>query len=201
MGTPLKTPAAYSKRLSKSRPWAIRPFCQFCRKFVENIDSSGVAKSFKSFNFYGEFNNGQQIYATTAKPFTQVPVNVNGYSGTITYFLTGEEITQFRARVKPLHPYNWRAGEFGAVEAFTRFSNVHLGDNILHNGLLLPTANANQVNATDVGVHWYWNEFVKMSFNWQHATFNSPISTAPGNAAAKTINNQDLFWVRWQLYY
>ncbi len=128
-------------------------------------------------------------------------MNVSGYSGTFTYFFTGEEISQYRSRVKPNCPYNWRAAQFGALEGFFRFSNVQLSDNVLHNGLLVSTSAANQVNTTDVGFHRYLNEYVKMSFDWQHAMFNNPTSTAPGNLAAKTINNQDLLWVRWQLYH
>jgi phosphate-selective porin OprO/OprP len=63
------------------------------------------------------------------------------------------------------------------------------------------TSNANQVNTTDVGFHWYLSEYIRVSFDWQHAMFNNPISTAPGVLAAKTHNNQDLLWFRWQLYY
>lgn len=168
---------------------------------VHSLFEVDLNYSYKSFNFYGEYNTGRQQYATGAAPHTPIPVDVNGYSGTFTYFFTGEEISQYRARVKPLCPYNPRAGQFGAVEGFARYSELHMSENILTSGLLVATSNANRVQATDLGLHWYWNEYLRISFDWQHSWFNNPISTAPGNLAAKVVNSQDLLWVRWQLYY
>lgn len=160
-----------------------------------------VIWSYKSFNFYGEYNCGRQTYGLASAPAKTVPVSLSGYSGAVTYFFTGEEISPTRARVKPLQPYNWAARTWGAFEGFGRFSNLVLDSDVLHNGLLVPGANANQVNATDIGCHWYLNEYVKFTFDWQHAMFNQPISTAPGNSSAKTINTEDLLWLRFQLYY
>jgi len=42
---------------------------------------------------------------------------------------------------------------------------------------------------------------VRISFDWQHAAFNQPISTAPGTIGAPVTSVQDLFWFRTQLYY
>ncbi|HZZ77040.1 MAG TPA: hypothetical protein VFE62_00895 [Gemmataceae bacterium] len=163
-----------------------------------NIDT---IYSYKSLNFYGEVSGGTQTYANKTTPGKQVPVSLSGYSAALTYFFTGEEIAETRARVKPLRPYAWGTGNWGALEGFARFSNLWLGSNVLNNNLLTAGANANMVNATELGFHWYPNEFVRVSFDWQHSMFNQPISLDPGIAGARTTTLQDLFWLRLQLYY
>lgn len=156
---------------------------------------------YQSLNFYGEYNGGTETYALSATPSKTIPVALNGWSAAVTYFFTGEEITPTRARVKPLQPYNWSAHQWGAFEGFARYSNLVMGSNILDSKLLVAGANANQVDATDIGVHWYWNEYVKITFDWQHSMFNQPVSLAPGTAKAPTTSTEDLLWLRCQLYY
>jgi phosphate-selective porin OprO and OprP len=157
--------------------------------------------SYRSLNFYGEYNSGTQTYGLSNFPATRVPVSLSGYSATVTYFFTGEEISPTRARVKPLQPYNWCARTWGALEGFGRFSHLTLGSNVLTSGLVVPDANANQVDAVDLGFHWYPNEYLRLTFDWQHSWFNHPISLAHGSAGARTIKGEDLFWLRWQMYY
>ena len=157
--------------------------------------------NYKCLNFYGEYNGGKQTYELTTAPGKQIPVSLNGYSATATCFLTGEQITPSRARVQPLHPYNLMGGCWGAFELFGRYSNLDLGSAVLTKGLLMAGANANQVNATDAGVNWFLNEYVRFTLDWQHSMFNAPISLAPGVAGAKTTSQQDMLWLRFQLYY
>jgi phosphate-selective porin OprO/OprP len=154
----------------------------------------------RSFNLYAEYTAGQQRYAHATAPLATFPVSLSGYSVATTYFFTGEEITPERKRVKPLRPFNPRCGGPGAVEGFFRFSNLVLGSNVFTDKLADPAAFANRVNATDVGVNWYLNEYVKVVFDWQHAMFNQPVSYT-GVAGGNASRNEDLFWFRFQLYY
>src|SRR5262249_54415714 len=96
-----------------------------------------VLWSYQSLNFYGEDNSGRQDYGLLTKPGKSVPVSLSGYSAAVTYFFTGEEISQLRSRLKPLQPYSWSNGTWGAFEGFARYSNLVMSTNVLQNDLLL----------------------------------------------------------------
>lgn len=153
--------------------------------------------AYKSFNFYSEYNAGYVTYGAANAPALVVPVSVSGWSAAATYFFTGEEIDLSRRRIQPRRPYNWKCRDFGALEGFARYSNLILSGNVLTPDVASPTREANGVNATDIGVNWYFNQYVKIVLDWQHARFNKPIELAPTRA----IRNEDMFWVRFQLYY
>jgi phosphate-selective porin OprO/OprP len=159
-----------------------------------------VIWAIRSFNLYAEYTGGLQRYGLTTAPGANFPVSLSGYSIAATYFLTGEEITPDRRRVKPLQPYNWKCGGLGAFEVFGRFSNLVLGSSVFADKLANPDIFANRVNATDFGVNWYLNEYIKLVFDWQHAWFNHDVSltAAPGGNMTK---QEDIFWWRFQLYY
>ena len=156
-----------------------------------------VLWAYKSFNFYGEYDAGNVSYGLATDPTAQVPVSVSGWSAAATYFFTGEEITLNRRRVQPLRHYNWKCGGCGALEGYARYSNLVLGSNVLTSHVASPLGNASGVNATDVGVNWYLNQYVKIVFDWQHGMFNAPVMLAPERA----IKTEDMFWTRFQLYY
>jgi phosphate-selective porin OprO and OprP len=75
-----------------------------------------------------------------------------------------------------------------------------MGSSVFTDKLANPALFANSVNATDVGVNWYLNEYLKLVFDWQHAMFNQPVSLT-GAPGGNTIKNEHLFWLRFQLYY
>lgn len=152
--------------------------------------------AYKSFNFYGEYNAGNVAYGLSTDPARAVPVAISGWSAAATYFFTGEEINLTRRRVQPRRPYSWKCRDFGALEGFARYSNLVLGNNVLTSGVAKP-GSASGVNTTDVGFNWYLNQYIKIVFDWQHANFNSPVRLSPTRA----IRNEDMFWVRCQLYY
>jgi phosphate-selective porin OprO/OprP len=162
-----------------------------------------VVYAYKSFNFYGEYNTGYQTYAIQTSAGAVVPgttqeVRVNGWSAAATYFITGEEISTHRRRVKPCHKYG--DGGVGAFEVFGRFSNLGLSNNVFSDHLANGAIFANNVSATDIGVNWYLNEYVKVVFDWQHSSFNNPVSLT-GAAGGNSVRDLDLFWGRFQLYY
>jgi hypothetical protein len=49
----------------------------------------------------------------------------------------------------------------------------------------------------DVGVNWYLNQFIKVSFDWEHAILGKPVVPTDGHFREQS----DLFWVRTQLYF
>ncbi len=170
-------------------------------KFNPNVVEIGVRDAgavdvvwfYRGFQFLGEYTAGFEHYGLTSAPGKKFPVSLSGYSFTGSYFLTGEEPTG-RGPVVPLHP--WGKG-CGAVEGFGRFSNLILGQNVFAADLADPEQWANGVDATDVGLNWYPNRFLRLTLDWQHAMFNRPVQPA----GAPVVNSQDLYWLRFQLYY
>ena len=146
------------------------------------------------FQFLGEYTAGFEHYGMAKTPGKKERVSLNGYSFTSSYFFTGEEPTS-RVPITPLRP--WGKGGWGAVEGFGRFSNLLLGPNVFTAGLADPEQWANGVNAIDVGLNWYPTQFLRLTLDWQHAMFNRSVQPT-GNPA---VNDQDLYWLRFQLYY
>jgi phosphate-selective porin OprO/OprP len=49
----------------------------------------------------------------------------------------------------------------------------------------------------DVGVNWYLNQFVRVTFDWEHAIFGNPVFSSSGQFR----RSSDLFWLRTQLFF
>lgn len=55
----------------------------------------------------------------------------------------------------------------------------------------------NQLYTTDLGVNWYWTQFIKVYVRWQHALFGDPVLYVPG----RMQTTSDQFWLRFQVYF
>ncbi len=161
-----------------------------------------MAWYYKSLFLMAEYGGGRAGYGF-ANGNSSVPVNFNGYHVTASYFLTGEQVTRRVNMVKPLRDFNFDfltgKGPFspGAVEAFARYSTLDIGRNIFTSGFADPNLWTNHVWATDVGLNWYLNFYLRVYLDWQHAEFGNPVSVAPG----KFSQNTDLYWLRFQVFF
>lgn len=187
-------------------------------KFKDNVVLNGVRRLWAAdvYWFYGSFNlflnysGGEFPYAHgsggsvtpssampntgPAGPATQVPLS--GYSVTASYFLTGEQLTE-RAIVRPLHPMIGRGPGWGAFEPYARFSNLNVGGQVFTGGFADPSKYANRANTVDAGMNWYMNQWIRIVFEWQRSMFNRPVDFGGG----KIANTNDLYWMRFQLFY
>ena len=64
-------------------------------------------------------------------------------------------------------------------------------------GFADPNLWSNQAVTTELGLNWYWNEYIKMYMFWLHGEFADPVQYRPGGLQ-KTA---DMFWLRFQLYF
>ncbi len=164
--------------------------------------SADAAYYYRRLGILSGYQGGYQDYSTSATTPLRTRVPMSGYQVTMFYFLTGEEITpRLLEPRRPLGRIDGVRGEnplrrFGAVELFTRFANLHLGGNVFTSGLAATTS-ANNANVTDVGLNWYLNAYVKLTFDWQYGAYNRPVALTPGSTT--TFNN--LFWFRSQIYF
>lgn len=127
-----------------------------------------------------------------------VGVPIFGYDVTVARFLTGETIEK-RETVAPLRPITRNGTGRGAVEAFGRYSNLQLGGQVFSAELANPRDWTNNAGITDIGFNWYLNRFVRMTFDWQHSMYASPVLLNKQKDLRSTTN--DLFWIRCQLYF
>jgi phosphate-selective porin OprO/OprP len=163
------------------------------------LGSVHAAYFYKSLSLLGEWQYGYGGYASTTHP-SSVEVPFTGFYVTGAYFLTGEEVER-RSRVTPLRPLiPTRKGDHvgpGAWEAVARVSELRLGEKIFTSGFADSNLWSNQATTTELGLNWYWNEYIKMYMFWLHGQFADPVQYRPGGLQ----KSADMFWLRFQLYF
>ena len=123
-------------------------------------------------------------------------IPVFGYDVTVARFLTGETVED-RKSVAPLRPVTKDGAGWGALEVFGRYSQLRLGDQVFSAGLANPNDWTNNLGITDIGLNWYMSRFVRITFDWQHSMYATPVLLNEDQDLRSKTN--DLFWVRCQL--
>ena len=157
-----------------------------------------AAYFYRSLMLLAEWQSGFQDYALRNQTNSRVRLPIESFYVQASYFLTGERMAS-RGRVKPLRSFDLRQGRFGpgAWEVFARYADLSLGPQVFSAGLADPNDWTNQLFLTDLGVNWYWNAYVRVMFDWQHAGFGSPVLDRPGGFA----RTSDLFMLRFQVWF
>jgi len=163
------------------------------------LGSVHTAYFYRGLSLIGEWQYGYGSYASIAHPSpAQVPFS--GFYVAGGYFLTGEEVAR-RTTVVPLRPlFPTSKGDHrgpGAWEVVGRVSELRLGEKIFTAGFADLNLWSNQAVTTELGVNWYWNEYIKMYMFWLHGDFGEPVQYRPGGFQKGT----DMFWLRFQLYF
>lgn len=178
------------------------PFLILNRDVVERgnrlLGSVHAAYFYKGLSLIGEWQYGYGGYATASRPESR-RVPFSGYYVSAGYFLTGEHVER-RTRLTPLRPFlplNGGPRGPGAWEVVGRVSKLGLGDEVFAGGFADRKLWSNQAVTTEVGLNWYWNEYIKIYMFWLHGEFGSPVQFRPGDSQ-KTA---DMFWMRFQLYF
>jgi phosphate-selective porin OprO/OprP len=142
-------------------------------------------------------DGGHESYANGAAG-ARVHVPIDGWFVQAGYLLTGETIRD-RTNIQPLRPFDLRQGRcgLGAWELTARYSQLDLDSRVFTAGLADPNLWTNHAKLVDVGVNWYLNQFIKVYFDWEHAIFDKPVLSTNGHFREQN----DLFWVRTQLYF
>jgi phosphate-selective porin OprO/OprP len=178
------------------------PFLTFNDNVVvsgpRNLWSLHTAYYYGGLTLYGEWQSGFQDYALRNQTNSRVHLPIESFYVQAAYLLTGERVAS-RGMVKPLRPFDLRPGRFGlgAWEVAFRYSGLSLGRQVFTAGLADPNLWTNQVFTTDVGISWYWNQHIRVLFDWQHAGFGTPVTYRPGGFA----RTSDLFLLRFQVWF
>lgn len=178
------------------------PFLTFNNNVVatgpRTLWSLHLAYFYRSLMILGEWQSGFQDYALASSTNHRVPLPVDSFYVQGSYFLTGERMAS-RGRVAPLHPFDLRRGRRGpgAWELFARYADLNLGRQVFTSGLADPNEWTNSLFLTDLGINWYWNPYVRVMFDWQHAGFGNPVLYRPEGFS----RTSDLFMIRFQIWF
>ena len=179
------------------------PFLILNRDVVERgnrlLGSVHAAYFYKSLSLIGEWQHGYGNYASLGRP-SPTAVPFSGFYVSGGYFLTGEQVER-RTRVVPLRPLirtdpGDRQG-LGAWEVAGRVSRLGLGEEIFKAGFADPNLWSNSATTTELGLNWYWNEYIKVYMFWLHGEYGEPVLYRPGGFQ----KSSDMFWLRFQLYF
>lgn len=182
---------------------AIIPFLAFNNDVreqgLEALWDLHMAYFYKGLSVLGSWSSGLKSYARTGAGNRPVHVPVSGYYAQVAYILTGETIRD-RVLIDPIRRFDLRRGKFGlgAFEVHSRFSELHVGEEVFTQGFADRNLWTNQTRMVDVGVNWYLNKWIRVDFDWEHAMFAQPVYYRPGPDLQKT---SDLFWFRFQLFF
>ena len=158
-----------------------------------------LAYFYHSLSVISEWQYGAAGYASNANP-AAVQVPFSGFYVGTGYFLTGEHIER-RTRLRPKRPFlplnkDDERGP-GAWEAVARVSRLRVGDEIFTGGFADPNAWSDSATTTELGVNWYWNDYLKFYAFWLHGEFGDPVQFGPGDFQ-KSV---EMVWLRCQLYF
>lgn len=163
------------------------------------LGSVHLAYFYKSLSLIGEWQYGYGGYASRARP-EPLLVPFSGFYVSAGYFLTGEQVER-RTRVRPLRPFVPLKKDDprgpGAWEAVARVSRLRLSEKIFTGGFADPNIWSNEATTTELGMNWYWNDYVKFYMFWLHADFADPVQYRPGSLQ----KSADMLWLRAQLYF
>ena len=170
-----------------------------------------LAYYYRHLSLIAEWQSGFEDYgivtsrsvATSASQFHTTPlgrvrVPTQSYYVQAGYFVTGETVSS-RGVVKPIRDFDLRKGRFGlgALELAARFNPLSFGNQVFTGGLADPNLWTNNLYTIDLGVNWYWTQYIKVTLDWEHAVFGNSVTFAP-NEFHKTNNEAIL---RMQIYF
>lgn len=126
----------------------------------------------------------------------------HGYYINASYFLTGERYNGDGlggyTTISPIRPFMPSQGKWGpgAWEVAAQFSELNVGTGDFSRGFADPTQSANRLDQLMVGLNWWPNKWVRLSFDWVYDEFNRPIPLG-GNP----IDRYNVFWTRFAMFF
>ena len=144
-----------------------------------------------------------QVLASSATNSTQPPRASSACRSRAT---TSWPATSSRARPSAagacssrIRDFDLRTGKFGlgALELAGRYNPLNFGHQVFTGGLADPNLWTNKLYTIDLGVNWYWTQYLKVSLGWQHAVFGNPVTYAPN--LWQTNSNEAI--LRMQIYF
>lgn len=97
--------------------------------------------------------------------------------------------------VTPAHPFDPRAGHWGAVQVAGRFAQLNIDDSAFP-VFANPATSASEATAWAAGLNWYLNRNIKVAASFSHTTFEGNINPTQ---ATVTRQSENVVFTRVQL--
>ncbi|HEY3346267.1 MAG TPA: porin [Nitrospirota bacterium] len=141
------------------------------------------------FGIQGEFDATSQEFKAGTK---QANINNTGYQVTGSYVITGEDAS-YRG-VKTKKPFNLSTGDFGAIEAVTRYGQLRIDPQAFPK-FADAKVSVKQQRDYGVGLNWYLNNSLRFSVTYDQTKF------LKGAAGRLDRADEKIVISRLQLYY
>jgi phosphate-selective porin OprO/OprP len=118
------------------------------------------------FGFMTEFVESEQEVRNGA---AQADIRNRGYMATTSWVVSGDKST-YEAGVNPDHPWGPKEGGLGALQLALRYSALRV-DDAAFPVFANPNTSASRAGAWAMGINWYMNYNVRMSFQYEWTNF------------------------------
>jgi phosphate-selective porin OprO/OprP len=103
------------------------------------------------------------------------------------WVLTGEESSY--AGITPLHPFDPRKNQWGALQVVTRFAGLNVDRKAFQYGFASSAKSAESATAWAVGLNWFLNKNIRANVSFSHTAFGEFTGKpAPGVVPAQSEN-------------
>ena len=145
------------------------------------------------FGILGEYVISDQQVSRTTAPLTSADLQHTAWEVAASWVLTGEDAS-YNSAVTPRHPFDPRAGHWGAWQVVGRYEELNI-DNSAFPTFASSTASASSAHAWSAGLNWYLNRNVRVNASFSHTVFSGYTGTSP----AVPAQTENVFFTRIQL--
>ncbi len=148
------------------------------------------------FSVMGEYGISNQRVTRTVAPVSSASLLHTAWQVNAGWVLTGEDASY--TSVIPKHPFDPRAGHWGAFQLVGRYSEMDI-DNAAFPLYANPAVSATGAQAWTVGINWFLNRSIRVNASFTRTTFTGgggAGTTAPANV---TRQPEDALITRVQL--
>jgi phosphate-selective porin OprO and OprP len=148
----------------------------------------------QAYYYYGPFSllgeyvvDSQRVSLVTKTGKKSADLQNNAWEVTGGWVLTGEDATY--AGVTPLHPFDPRNNQWGALQIVGRFAQLNVDRNAFSGGFANTAKSADTATAWAVGLNWFLNKNIRANLSYSHTTFEGFTGkAAPGVIPAQAEN-------------
>jgi phosphate-selective porin OprO/OprP len=149
------------------------------------------------FGLMGEYAiSDQGVKTSGATPVRSADLQNTAWEITGSWVVTGEDAS-FNG-VTPLHPFDPRAGHWGAFQVVGRYAELNI-DQAAFPYFSNPKTSASGAQAWGVGLNWYLNQNIRADASFSRTTFEGEGITAASPPGSVSSHPEDVFFTRLQL--
>jgi phosphate-selective porin OprO and OprP len=145
------------------------------------------------FGIMGEYVVSDQEVSRTTAPLGSADLRNTAWEVSTGWVLTGEDAA-YNGVVSPRHPFDPRAGHWGAWQVVGRYEELNV-DPSAFPIFASSTASASSAHAWSAGLNWYLNTNIRLNASFSHTVFAGYTGTTP----AVPAQAENVFFTRIQL--